>query len=125
MKYVCGKFPEKVFCDEERVKQVVLNLLQNALKYTLRGNITVKLEYVSDEEEGKIRISVSDTGIGIKDIDKKKIFKLFGKLDDSSNTSGIGIGLHFCKKIVEAIGGQISLNDNVSQGTTFTITIQC
>ena len=125
MKYVCGKFPEKVFCDEERVKQVVLNLLQNALKYTLRGNITVKLEYVSDEEEGKIRISVSDTGIGIKDIDKKKIFKLFGKLDDSSNTSGIGIGLHFCKKIVEAIGGKISLNDNVSQGTTFTITIQC
>jgi signal transduction histidine kinase len=69
---------------------------------------------------------VSDTGIGISEADQRKLFRLFGKLTTSSNmnTSGIGLGLNICKKIVETFGGGIYLQSKVGEGSHFTFTIQ-
>ena len=86
--------------DKKRLTQVLLNIINNALKFTSReGNIQIKIENIKDVY-GKIthiKISVSDTGIGIKDEDKPKLFKLFGMLKENNkkkvNTQGIGLGL--------------------------------
>jgi signal transduction histidine kinase len=86
---------------------VLLNLLQNAVKFTMRGSIMVYASY--DAAHKMLKISVSDTGIGISVADQAKLFRLFGKLSATSsmNTSGIGLGLSICKRIVETFGGKI------------------
>ncbi len=69
---------------------------------------------------------MSDTGIGISEADQGKLFKLFGKLSASSsiNTSGIGLGLSICKKIVESFGGRISVQSDAGHGSTFSFTFK-
>ncbi len=105
---------------------MLLNLLQNALKFTERGRIKVTISYI--QASNMLKFQVSDQGIGIKPEDKAKLFKLFGKLEATAsiNTSGIGIGLNICKQIVETFGGTIYIEDNRNTpGTTFTFTIKC
>ncbi len=70
-------------------------------------------------------ISVYDTGIGISEDNRKKLFKLFGKLEETAsiNTSGVGLGLSICKKIVEAFDGEIFIDDDYTSGAKFTFTI--
>jgi two-component system, sensor histidine kinase len=91
--------------DEQRVKQVTLNLLQNALKFTFQGFIKVFISY--DLHYQRMYVSVQDSGIGIKKEDQSKLFSMFGKLEDSSqmNTTGVGLGLSICKQIVEVLDG--------------------
>ena len=118
-------FPEQVVADEKRIKQVILNLLQNALKFTLEGTITVKAGY----RNGMLKVSVSDTGIGIAEEDKDKLFKVFGVAEKNAatlNTQGVGLGLSICKQIVEAFDGSICLEDDAQKGgTTFTFQLKC
>ena len=120
-------FPEYVVVDAQRIQQVLLNLLQNALKFTFQGSITVSMKYC--EVAHQIHFSVTDTGVGIKPEDRQRLFTMFGKLENTMaiNTSGIGIGLTICKKIVEAYGGLIQVEEHDPQklGTTFSFTIQC
>lgn len=81
-----------------------------------------------DEVLNKLIFTVKDQGIGIKQEDKNKLFTLFGKLESTANmnTTGIGLGLNICKKIVESFGGQIYIDDNLNEpGSAFTFTIQC
>ena len=74
-------FPSLLYVDEQRIKQVILNLLQNALKFTFEGHIKVNVQYVTNQVGiKKLKVSVSDTGIGISEEDSKKLFTLFGKL---------------------------------------------
>lgn len=103
---------------------MLLNLLQNALKFTFEGSISVEAAY--DYYENKMIVSVSDTGIGITNEDKNKLFKLFGKLEATAtlNTSGIGLGLSICKKLLEAFDGEIFLDDEYLEGTRFTFMIK-
>lgn len=79
--------------------------MSNAFKFTAKGSITILVDY--NTTFGKLLFRVEDTGVGVKDHDYKKLFALFGKLDASKsiNTSGIGLGLNICKKIVNAMGG--------------------
>lgn len=86
---------------------MLLNLIQNALKFTMKGGITVSVDYI----QGELVISVQDTGIGISETDQQKLFQLFGKLSSSRqmNTSGIGLGLSICKRILDSFGGEISV----------------
>ena len=79
--------------------------MNNALKFTFKGGIKIKVDYQYDEN--MLVVSVEDTGVGIKEEDKSKLFVMFGKLDSTQkiNTSGIGLGLSICKKITEAFGG--------------------
>eukprot|EP00347_Sterkiella_histriomuscorum_P012729 403367440 len=118
--------PSELITDSQRINQVLLNLLQNALKFTPKGVIKVSIDY--NEFNHQLSFQVSDQGCGIKSDDKKKLFTLFGKLEATAkiNTSGIGLGLNICKKIVELLGGDINVEDNQDgPGSTFTFTIQC
>eukprot|EP00347_Sterkiella_histriomuscorum_P002515 403367855 len=117
--------PKNLIIDEQRTKQVLLNLLQNALKFTFQGEIKVFLNY--DAKDKQIKVSVQDTGVGVKLEDQDKLFKLFGKLDNTNqiNTSGIGLGLGICKRMVEMLGGKIYIDSEYIDGARFTFTIAC
>ena len=98
-------------------------MLQNALKFTFEGHIKVEVGF--DNEHSILRVSVEDTGIGIKPEDRPKLFKLFGKLEDTKdkNTSGIGLGLSICKKIVQLFNGDIFLDPEYEGGCKFVFTV--
>eukprot|EP00347_Sterkiella_histriomuscorum_P015708 403355989 len=105
--------------DKQRLQQVLINLVSNSLKFTIEGYITIQVSY--DAAEHFINVKVVDTGVGVKSEDQEKLFKLFGKLDQtlSINTKGIGLGLNICKKVVEACGGKIHLESNYQEGAAF------
>ena len=111
--------PEKCYTDPIRLKQVILNLLSNALKFTLKGSIEVTALLNS---KGKLTIRVTDTGIGISSGDMCKMFKLFGKVEGNEkiNPQGCGLGLSISNKIVEELGGGcIAVMSKVGKGSIF------
>ncbi|CDW74528.1 multi-sensor hybrid histidine kinase [Stylonychia lemnae] len=127
LEFKCSdRVPDELITDSQRINQVLLNLLQNALKFTPKGIIRVHVDY--QDHSDTLKFQVKDQGCGIKSEDKKKLFTLFGKLEATAqiNTSGIGLGLNICKKIVELFGGNISVEDNVDGiGSTFAFSIKC
>lgn len=120
-------FPSRsflVFSDKNRYKQIIMNLLMNALKFTFRGGVEIKLEI--NEGNDMLYTSVKDSGIGIKPESIGSLFKLFGKLRESTsiNPTGVGLGLTICKKLAELMGGSIWVNSVYGEGTQFTFTIK-
>lgn len=101
------------------------NLVQNSLKFTFNGSVIVNCRFNYDESE--LSISVKDTGVGIKEEDKGRLFVMFGKLEATAsiNTTGIGLGLSICKKIMDALGGTIGLDSHTDIGTSITFTLHC
>ena len=106
-----------VRADKTRVRQVLLNLLTNAIKYTEQGQITVS----ASRDDGSIVISVADTGIGIPPEYVETIFEEFGRVDNSSTrkVDGLGLGLSISRRLVELHGGQIWVESEVGVGSTF------
>jgi CheY-like chemotaxis protein len=104
--------------DQRRVKQILLNLLSNALKFTNNGGITISVK----KKNNAMVFSVSDTGIGIKLEDISKLFKPFVMIDSSStmNKSGTGLGLNLCKNLCQHLGGDIKVKSVFGKGTKFT-----
>lgn len=119
-------FPCKVIGDSQRIKQVLINLSNNAIKFTNKGRVKISLDYkdISDDQI-EMRISVSDTGIGIKKADLEKIFESFSQVDSkrNRNVEGTGLGLAISKRLVELMNGTISVESVYETGTKFTITI--
>lgn len=113
-----------VFSDKHRYMQILLNLLGNALKFTLAGSVTVRISY--EYASRLLFTEVSDTGIGIKAENIQQLFKLFGRIDASSsiNPQGVGLGLTICKKLSEAMGGSISVRSVYGQGSSFSFSIK-
>lgn len=113
----------KVNADRTRVRQILLNLLQNASKFTDEGEISVNVEHL--EEERLLRFSVSDSGIGIAPEDQSKLFERFSQVDSSltRKVGGTGLGLSISKLLVEMQGGTIDLHSELGKGTTFWFTI--
>jgi two-component system OmpR family sensor kinase len=106
--------------DEELLRQLILNLLQNAVQYTpAGGSVTVDLARHSDG----VTISVSDTGPGIPDADRGRIFERFVRLDAARNDGGAGLGLPIVRWIAEAHGGRVVLSSSSPLGSTFTVTL--
>ncbi len=123
--HVDPRLPARVRGDSLRLRQVILNLLGNALKFTQEGSVSVRVEpQESTGEQLKIRFSVSDTGIGIAPADCSKIFCEFEQADGSStrNFGGTGLGLAISSKLVALMGGAIDLKSQVGQGSTFSFT---
>ncbi len=117
LKVIVPKSLEKGKGDEQRIAQVMLNLLGNAIKFTKQGE--VKVEAALSNES--FLISVTDTGIGLSEIDQEKIFEEFIQADGSSTRAkgGTGLGLSISKKIVEMHGGQIGVESALGEGSRF------
>ncbi|MET0338574.1 MAG: ATP-binding protein [Caulobacter sp.] len=115
--------PTAVSIDADRVRQVLLNLLGNAVKFTEAGE--VRLDAAYDLQTTMLRIDVSDTGPGIPPDDMEKLFKRFSQIDGSSTRAhgGTGLGLAICKGLVEAMGGSIEVTSTVGQGSRFSFSI--
>lgn len=108
-----------VYADPERLREVVLNLLDNALKYTATGMITVGTSL----KDSNVLIRVSDTGIGIPAEDIPHLFQKFYRTDNSATREigGTGLGLYICKQIIDLMGGKILIESTVGAGSTFYI----
>jgi PAS domain S-box-containing protein len=110
-----------IISDQRRVEQILLNLIGNAIKFTDSGEIGV----VGRIKENMVQISVVDTGIGIKDEDMANLFKPFQQLESgiTRKYEGSGLGLSICKKLVQLLGGEITVRSVVGKGSTFTFTL--
>ena len=107
--------------DRQKVKQIVLNLLSNALKFTPAGSVTMTASY--DGRLRQVAIAVKDTGVGIPDEDQAKVFEDFRQLDSSParGYGGTGLGLSICRRLAQILGGTIELDSAVGRGSTFTL----
>lgn len=116
--------PDVVMIDKNRYIQILLNLIGNALKFTPSGSIKIEVSY--DESIDMLATKVQDTGIGIRESDIPRLFKIFGKLEAASplNPNGVGFGLAMCKKLAESLGGYIAVNSIPDLGTIFTFGIK-
>ncbi len=117
-----GPVPGFVRCDRARLRQILVNLVGNAVKFTAAGSITVELDYrAPDVLIGR----VIDTGIGIASEAMERLFKPFSQVDSSTtrNYGGTGLGLAICRRLCEALGGGISVQSEVRRGSTFTFEI--
>lgn len=119
--------PPTLTSDPARVRQILCNLISNAIKYTKQGRITVRIEW--DEPAQCVHLSVSDTGIGIAPPDQQRIFEPYVRLEvrpqDSppAQTEGTGLGLAVVKRLVDRLGGSLHLHSEVNKGSTFTVTL--
>jgi CheY-like chemotaxis protein/anti-sigma regulatory factor (Ser/Thr protein kinase) len=123
---VDGNIPDSLIGDEVRLRQILLNLLSNAVKYSERGHIGLTIT-VDKRNTGQIwlRISVADTGKGIKPEDQAKLFDEFVQVDMKKNQGieGTGLGLAITKRLCKAMGGDISVESEYGKGSVFTAVI--
>jgi signal transduction histidine kinase len=115
-----GKVPH-LKSDRQKVKQIVLNLLSNALKFTPTGSVTIVTTY--DGKNRTLAIAVRDTGVGIAAHDQAKVFEDFRQLDSSParGYGGTGLGLSICRRLAQMLGGAIELKSEAGKGSTFTL----
>jgi PAS domain S-box-containing protein len=115
--------PRIVYGDDIRIRQILTNLLNNAIKYTHEGIVQFHIKSVNERETDYIVIVVEDTGIGIRKVDFKKIFGTFEQLDSYKNRgiAGTGLGLPICKRLVELMNGRIEVESEYGKGSVFTV----
>ncbi len=115
-------FNTKIVSDKMRIKQILTNLINNAIKFTEKGSVTLEVG-ISSKDENYIEFKVIDTGIGISDIIKEKLFKMFeqGEYFLNKKYSGTGIGLIIVKKILNLMNGYIDFNSEYGKGSTFIV----
>jgi signal transduction histidine kinase len=111
--------------DRQKVKQIVLNLLSNALKFTPEGSVAIRLEH--EREANEISIIVTDTGIGIAEENLKTIFEAFEQANSSyvRRHGGTGLGLSICRRLAHLLDGRINLVSRLGEGSTFTLFLPC
>ncbi|MCI7768368.1 MAG: PocR ligand-binding domain-containing protein [Oscillospiraceae bacterium] len=114
--------PKKLYGDNSRLHQILINLLNNAVKFTHHGEVHLKVSgEVKDEDEIILKIEVRDTGIGIKNQDMKMLFNSFQQVDSkrNRNVEGTGLGLAICHQLLGLMGGNIRVESEYEKGTTF------
>ena len=117
--------PVMLYGDEVRVRQVIENILSNAIKYTKEGSVTLTVRPRAEGENFALEISVRDTGIGIRTENLEKLFQDFERLDlvRNRNVEGTGLGLAITKRLTEQMHGSISVESTYGEGSCFTVTI--
>ena len=130
---LCFKIEKGEFChpcfmgDMLRIKQILINLLSNAFKFTMEGGqVLFRTDEIPSSQEGKVRycFTVSDTGIGMSEEFKQHLFEPFIRSDKVSRVEGTGLGLSITKGLVELMGGEIQLESQLNQGTTFKVELE-
>jgi len=116
--------PETIESDTVRLKQILINLCDNAIKFTHKGSVTVEVS--CNRENTEISFSVIDTGIGMNNEQKAKIFDAFVQADVSTTRKygGTGLGLHLSKRLAEILGGDINVQSDLDMGSQFNLVIQ-
>ncbi len=122
-----------VMCsDKRRVEQILLNLLNNAIKFTDAGSVSLKADVIDTwqrkvgaDEERALRVTIRDTGIGIREDDLKRLFKPFNQIDTglAREHDGTGLGLAICQRLADLMGGGISANSEWKKGSEFSVTL--
>ena len=119
--------PDAIIGDDTRIRQIIINLLGNAVKFTSEGGVKLIASFdkqtSSPDAKGIISIKVVDTGIGISKENQKKLFQPFSQADSSTTRKygGTGLGLVICRKLAELMGGKITLESEEGSGSTFTL----
>ena len=115
--------PKQLYGDKTKIKEIVTNLLTNAIKYTDEGKINLAVKCINNKDTCKLIISVSDTGRGIRKEVMDKLFEKFTRDTDvtDSTIDGVGLGLAITKSLVEILGGTITVNSVVGKGSVFTV----
>ncbi len=126
----CGPFPQFVETDPTRFRQILLNLVSNAIKFTHSGSVTIGLSYQppthqNDDPVGQIHLTVRDTGMGMTADQQAKLFRPFTQADTSTTRQfgGTGLGLTICKRFAELMGGDILVDSVAGSGSTFTVVL--
>jgi PAS domain S-box-containing protein len=111
-----------IVSDRQKIKQIVLNLLSNALKFTRQGSITIRAAAI---DGNRLTIAIADTGIGIDPSDHAKIFEDFQQVDSSVARpyGGTGLGLSICRRLATMLGGRLDMESEVGRGSTFTLVV--
>ncbi|WP_332768735.1 PAS domain S-box protein [Phenylobacterium sp.] len=119
LRFVEEGLPDCVRIDPDRVRQVLLNLIGNAVKFTETGGVRLVAAY--DHDAQQLQIRVEDTGAGLGEAEQRKLFQRFSQVDASSTRrhGGTGLGLAICKGLVEAMGGAIGVNSTPGEGSCF------
>ncbi len=118
--------PIYLYADRQQVKQILLNIIANAIKYTLSGSVSLTTTIVDDNDLGAcVAVAVQDTGCGITDQERQSIFKLFSRQQQhaESNIEGHGLGLTIANDFTTLHGGKIDLYSSVGKGSTFTVVL--
>jgi signal transduction histidine kinase len=108
--------------DSDKLKHILQNLINNALKFTDAGRVTVTAREIS--EQRRVELTIADTGIGIPPDDLPRIFERFRQIDSTRTRvhGGVGLGLHIVKTFTEMLGGKIEVASSLGHGSVFTIT---
>ena len=118
--------PTIIDTDRRALTQILINLLNNAIKFTEQG--TVRISLAQREEDGVLvtEMSIADSGAGIKEEDQAKLFQAFSQLDSTStrHVEGAGLGLYLCQNLANAIGGALFFNSDYGSGSTFTLALR-
>lgn len=125
---IAETIPQYIHTDPDRLRQILVNLLSNAIKFTERGSVDLSVELAAREAEWiSLRFIVSDTGPGMPAEYLGHLFKPFTQVDSSMTRQhgGTGLGLSICKRLVQALGGDITVDSVLHEGTTFIFTVCC
>ena len=114
-----SKIPPCIIADKDKLRQIILNYVTNAIKYSEKGTVTISLQ----TKENKLHIQVSDTGHGIKKEELKEIFKPFIQVGKASEHTGTGLGLTITRKYVQSMGGDVDVQSTYKKGSIFSATI--
>ena len=112
--------------DPQRIRQILFNLVGNAVKFTDEGEIRLKIAFEPGEDggpEGKLTIAVSDTGHGISQENQRKLMQPFVQVQGPSSQKGTGLGLYICRQLATRMGGQLTIDSELGKGSTFTVTL--
>ena len=118
--------PRVLIGDELRIRQILINIMNNAVNFTHRGHIALKIRWEPDlDGNGYLHVWVEDTGIGISQHDMNKLFTAFGQIDTKKNRNveGTGLGLVITKRLLNLMGGDITVRSKVNEGSTFSFTL--
>lgn len=119
--------PKRLYGDELRIRQVITNILTNSVKYTERGHVILRVSCERlENDEVSLTVSVEDSGIGIKDEDKDKVFSKFERLDEKRNKAieGTGLGLAICKSLLRLMNSELNFISTYGKGSVFGFTIR-